>query len=72
MTEDANLLGSYDLFEDGHPSESLDVLLGALGASRQPHAEQVAALQLWLGSPAAWAAPPALRTRAERFVSSGE
>ena len=60
---------TWDLYEDGKPSASLETLLGALGASRRPLASQQAALRSWLGSAAAVPAPVALKSAVRKFLA---
>jgi hypothetical protein len=48
--------------------ESLDVLLGLLGAVRRPVAEQQQVLRAWLSSPSARPAPGRLLTAVRKFL----
>jgi hypothetical protein len=68
-TYDSMRMSDWDLFVDGKPADTLDVLLGSLGVSGKPYAQQAQVLTAWLESPAARPAPKLLLSRARRFIS---
>jgi hypothetical protein len=51
------------------PGATLDDLLGALGVSRSPVAQQQAVLSQWMATPAAMPAPPKLLSAVRQFLA---
>jgi hypothetical protein len=71
-TYDSMRMSDWDLFVDGQPADTLDVLLGSLGVAGKPYTRQVQAVKVWLESPSARPAPKLLLSRARRFVSAAD
>lgn len=59
---------TWDLYVDGKPCDSLDVLLGVLGAAGKPAAYQREAVSRWLDSAASVPAPQSLLKDARAFT----
>lgn len=72
MADDGAYRQPWDLFVDGRPADTMDVLLGSLGLAGKPYDQQSQGVRAWLEAPSAGEAPGKLLERARRFISAGE